>query len=296
MEVLIITGGNSSERKISLMSASCVKKALHKRGYQAKLFDFKKGYLELKKIIKDFDVIFPVMHGKEGEDGTLYKFLKKLHIPFVGQNCLGSALAFNKILFKKYCQKNNIPTSSWKIVKNTQDISNFGFPCVLKAAEGGSSKEVVILNSDQDLKLTKVKEILKMDCKLFVEQYLAGTELTIGVLFNQALPVVEIIPPSSGWFDYKNKYSGASQEIVDPSNINPQLKKMVQQIALKIHRDLLLGSYSRTDVIISDGKPWVLETNSPCGVGFTSESLFPKAALGVGISFPDLLDKIIKMS
>lgn len=296
MRVLIITGGSSSERKISFMSAKNVKEGLEEKGHRVKLYDFKKGKDKLKELVKEVDIIFPVIHGKEGEDGTLYDLLKKFGIPFVGCEPRSSEIAFDKILFLKFCDKIKIPHPQWRIVKNTLDIKKFGFPSVLKAARGGSSKEVIILLSEKDLKKPLVKKILSLDDNFLVESYVKGVEITVAVFFNKALPIIEIIPPEKGWFDYENKYNGKTQEIVGAPSLNEKNKRKAQEIALKIHKALQLDPYSRTDLIISDSTPKVLEVNPQNGVGMTKESLLPKAAKAVGISFPKLLDKIIKMS
>ena len=294
MKILIITGGNSSERKISLISAGAVKKALIENGHQVTLFDFKKGRAHLKKVIAHYDVIFPVMHGKEGEDGTLYQFLRSHRKPFVGSDPKGAKISADKILFKKYCDKKKISTAPWNIVKTTERIAQFGFPCVLKAANGGSSHEVVLLHSKKDLSSAQVKKILKLKDSFFVEKLLRGTEITAGVMLSEALPLIEIRPPASGWFDYKNKYSGKTNEIPFAPSVEKKVQKQAQAIALKIHSDLKLGSYSRTDFIVQDGIPYVLEINTPGGVGLTPQSLFPKAAEAIGISFRDLVEKMLK--
>ncbi|MBI2196768.1 ATP-grasp domain-containing protein [Candidatus Daviesbacteria bacterium] len=295
MKVLVITGGVTSERRISLMSAREVKKGLEKTGHRVKLYDFKKGKIS-KNLVKDFDVIFPLIHGKQGEDGSLYGSLIKLGKPFVGCSPQSTKKAFDKILSNRIFDQDNFPRPRWKIVKNVRDIKKFGFPCVLKAASGGSSKEIVILHSEKDLKKALVKRILSLKDKFLVEQLIKGTEITVPVLFNQALPVIEIIPPENGWFDYKNKYSGQSQEIVDAPSVDKRIKGYAQKIALEIHRNLNLSPYSRTDFIVADNTPFVLEVNPACGVGLTSESLFPKAAKAVGLTFPRLLDQIVKFA
>jgi len=292
MKVLVITGGTSSERRISSMSAKEVKKGLEKAGHKVKLFDLKKGFKELKKIIKNFDIVFPVIHGEEGEGGSLQKFLSTLKVPFVGGDPKGFKIGWYKIPFKKFCQQNNIPTSKWEKIKTKDDIISFGFPSVLKSSAGGSSREVVILKSAQDLKGYLLKKLLKSNLPLFVERYLPGTEVTVGILNNQALPVVEIIPPKGGWFDYKNKYWGKTKEIPHAPSLNEKTRKLTQRLALKIHQILDLGPYSRIDFIVFNGKPYVLEVNTIPGL--TASSLFPKAAQAVGLTFPQLLDKIIK--
>lgn len=294
MKVLVITGGTSSERKISLMSAKQVRDGLKKIGHKVILFDFKKSYLELKKLVKDSDVIFPVIHGEEGEGGKLQAFLKKLKKPFVGGDPTGFKMGWFKIPFKTFCDKAGIATSPWERVKNPKDILKFSFPSVLKASSGGSSREVVILKTSKDMGSFQAKKLLKSKLELLIERFLPGVEVTVGILGNKALPVVEIIPPKGGWFDYKNKYSGKTAEVVNAPSLKTDLHKKLQAIATKIHKTFNLGPYSRIDFIVSDNKPYVLEINTIPGL--TSQSLLPKAAAAVGISFPKLLDKIIKLA
>lgn len=300
MRVLIITGGTSSERRISFMSARQVKNALEEIGHIVKLFDFKKGKKELKKIVKNFDVIFPVIHGEEGEGGKLQEFLASQGIPFVGGDPKGFKQGWYKIPFKKWCKKNKILTPKWRRVKTKKDILIFGFPCMLKSSSGGSSREVVILKSKKDLTSYKAKKLLNSNLKLFVEDFIPGTEVTVAVLHKKALPVVEIIPPEGEWFDYKNKYWGNTKEIPHAPSTSTTTRSLIQEIALRIHQTLNLGPYSRIDFIIAshfpsgNTVPYVLEVNTIPGL--TASSLFPIAAQAAGISFPKLLDKIIKLA
>lgn len=293
-KVLIVSGGTSSERKISLISAQGVKKGLEENGFKVYIFDLKKGYLALEKVVQDFDVIFPVIHGEEGEGGKLHKFLSELGKPYVGGNWDSFQKGWYKVPFKKFCEENSIPSAPWKIVKRVEDIRIFGFPCVLKASAGGSSKEVIILKLEKQLNSSAIQKLFKLEDQLFVEKFIPGVEVTVGILDNQALPVLEIVPPEGKWFDYKNKYSGTTKEIVNAPSLSEKERQQTQELALKIHQKLNLGSYSRIDFIINDGKPYALEVNTI--PGWTPESLFPKAAKAVGISFPKLVKKLIDIS
>lgn len=293
MKVLIITGGTTSERRISLMSAKQVKIGLEESGHQVKLFDLKKGKIT-KNLVKNFDVIFPVLHGEEGEGGDLQKALNDLGTSFIGGDPKGFKQGWYKISFKKFCEKNNISTAPWKEIKSKNEIVRFGFPVVLKSSNGGSSKEVVILKSAEDLKGSLFKKLLQSNLPLFAEKYLQGIEVTVAILSDKALPVVEIIPPEGGWFDYKNKYWGNTREVPNAPSLSAKLQKLVQDIALKIHKTLKLGQYSRIDFIVSDNQPYALEVNTIPGL--TASSLFPKAAAAAGISFPKLLNKIINLA
>src|SRR5207249_4264981 len=146
--------------------------ALENFGHKVKLFDLKKGFGELKKIVKKFDVVFPVLHGEEGEGGNLQKFLSELKIHFVGGDYKGFKQGWFKIPFKRWARQNNILSAEWRKVKTKKDILDFGFPAVLKSSSGGSSKEVVILKSDKDLKSSNTLELLKSGLELFVERFL----------------------------------------------------------------------------------------------------------------------------
>lgn len=292
MKVLLITGGNSSERPVSLSSAKNVKQTLQENGHTVKIYDLKKGYEPINILAKNFDILFPVLHGEEGEGGKLHRFLSKLNKPVVGtKNYKGLRSIWYKIAFKKYCDKAGITTSPWKRIKTEADIYKFGLPSVIKTSSGGSSLEVFIIKNKKDLDKNKKKIFSHKD--LFVEKYISGTEITVGVLNNKALSVVEIISPSGEWFSYKNKYSSRTKEIPDAPSVDEKTKKQSQKIALSIHQHFDLGTYSRTDFIVGkDNKLYALEINTIPGL--TEGSLIPKGAKAAGISFNELLETLLK--
>lgn len=293
MKVLLITGGDSSEREISLKSASNVKSALEENGHKVLLYDLRDGYEPIIKLSEQYNVLFPVLHGEEGEGGKLHKFLSKIDKPIVGtRNYKGMQNGWYKIPFKKYVSKAGLPTSPWKEVKNEKDVVDFGFPCVLKASHGGSSREVVILKSKSDLKNKDTKLLLNSEAKLYVEKFIKGPEITVGVLNDKPLPVLEIVPPIGSWFNYENKYSPQTKEIPFAPSVPEKLQKEAQKIALKIHRHFNLGTYSRTDFMTTKDGVFVLETNTIPGL--TSESLMPKAAKAAGINFNEFLEILLK--
>ena len=233
----------------------------------------------------------------------MQKFLAQQGKPYVGGHYKGFRQGWHKIPFKKFCQKQKIPTAPWKVVQHPDHILQFGFPSVLKASSGGSSKEVVILKSEKDLKNKLCQSLFKSNIPLFIEKHLTGTEVTVGVLGDRALPVMEIIPPVGEWFDFQRKYSGETEEIPHAPSLTNSMRRKTQELALKIHQKLNLGPYSRIDFIVSDSvshsgsgilKPYVLEVNTIPGL--TPQSLFPKAALTAGISFEQFIEKLIIMS
>lgn len=294
MKILIITGGNSSERKISLISAKAVKEALEKNKHTVKVFDLRKGLDQLNKILKNFDAIFPVLHGEEGEGGALQKYLTKRRVKFVGGDYKGFNQGFYKIPFKKFCDQNKILTADWKVIKKPQDILAFGLPCVVKNSKGGSSREVIILTNEKSLTDKNLIRLLNLDDQIFVEKFLEGIEITVGVLDGKALPILEIIPPQGKWFDYKNKYSGETKEIPNAPSLTEKQRKESQKIAEKIHKTLNLGHYSRTDFIVSKGKIYALEVNTIPGL--TPNSLMPKAAKAAGLDFNQFIQKLISLA
>ena len=293
MNILLLTGGNSSERKISLLSAMQVKKALLENGHQVKVYDLKNGYFPIRNLAKKYDVLFPVLHGEEGEGGKLHKYLSKLKKPVVGsKNYKGFQQAWYKIPFKKFCDKNGIKTPKWKIIKDKNDVVEFGFPCVLKASNGGSSREVVILKSEKNLKRNNFKKLITSRNPLFVEKYLEGTEVTVGIINDKTLPIIEIIPPKGSWFSYKNKYVSTTQEIPFAPSLDNKTQKEIKAITLKIHNNFALGTYSRIDFIVYKGIPYVLDVNTIPGL--TPGSLLPKQAKAAGISFNQMMEILIK--
>jgi D-alanine-D-alanine ligase len=294
MKVLIISGGDSSERKISFISARQVKKALLSQGYSVKIYDLRLGYHNLTEVAKKFDLIFPMLHGEEGEGGRLHEHLLKLGKPFVGGHPDNFKKGWYKLPFKKFCEENNIPTSPWTTISSKDEIIKFGIPCVLKTSNGGSSREVAFIKSLKDLKTKRVQNILNSGEEIFAERLINGIEVTVGILGDKPLPVLEIIPPKGKWFDYKNKYSGESREIPFAPSVPIKIQQQIQSLGLKIHQQLKLGHYSRIDVIVDGEKLNFLEVNTI--PGFTSESLFPKAAKAAGLDFSKLVQELIMLA
>ncbi|MCL4354947.1 D-alanine--D-alanine ligase [Patescibacteria group bacterium] len=290
MKVIILTGGISNEREVSLTSAKNVEKALTKLGYEVELFDINEG-LENLQIDRD-DIVFPVIHGKEGEGGDLQEVLEKRNIKFVGSGSKALKKGWEKIPFKKFCDQEGIVTPKWQIIKNQNEIS-IPMPIVIKPSDSGSSIDVFFAHSKSDLDEIPFKELFGRYRELIVEEFIQGIEVTCGVLGNIALPVLEIVPPEGGSFDYENKYNGKTQEIPFAPSLSKETQEEIQKIALKIHQKLGCKDISRSDFLVKDGVIYALEINTIPGL--TSESLFPKEAKAIGISFDDLMDRLVRM-
>lgn len=246
------------------------------------------------------DVVFPVLHGPYGEDGTMQGFLELLGVPFVGSDTLASALAMDKCMAKKIFIAEKIPTAPfWFFEKsNTRGITRVRVPCVVKPMNSGSSVGVTVVKK-RSLLPPALRMAFQADRKreALVEKFISGREITVPVLGEEALPVIEIRPKKKGaWFDYEVKYNSDLVHEIVPAPISLFLTKKAQELALRAHRALKCRHISRTDMIIEakTGNLYVLEVNTIPGM--TSASLFPKAASAAGISFPKLLDRLIQMA
>lgn len=266
---------------------------------------------KLKKSSEDkVDVVFIVLHGPFGEDGTVQGLLELMDIPYTGSNVLCSALAMNKAKCKEIYIYNNIKVpdfivcyyQDWhrdsdKIIKIVEDKINY--PCVIKPSSMGSSVGTYIVKERNNLK-DKISRALEYDNTILIEEYIKGTEITCAVLGSlhgeepEALPLTEIIPPEHvEFFDYNVKYDGSTREIT-PARISQKLTLKAQEIGVYVHKILTCSGMSRTDMIIREEDIYVLETNTIPGM--TKNSLYPQAAIAAGMTFSELLDRLIELA
>jgi len=302
LSVALLAGGISSEREVSLQSGDQVHEALDKEKYHILRYDPKTDLGRLVNDAAKIDVALIILHGPYGEDGTVQGLLDLLDIPYQGSGVLGSALAMNKAVTKQLYEKAGIPVPPYNIYdrNDTVDVDacvkQIGLPLVVKPVSGGSSVGMSIVRSAGDLQGALDKAIV-YDRAVMVESYIAGTELTGGVIGNkelEALPIIEILPDQTReFFDYEAKYTpGVTQEIC-PARIDEELTQQAQSYAKIAHQALYCRGYSRTDMILKDREIYVLETNTIPGMTVTS--LLPQAAQVAGISFSQLMDKLIEL-
>ncbi len=305
IKIALLSGGVSEEREVSLKTGEKIFQALDKNKYDVFRYDPK---TELKKFIDDclvkkFDLVFPALHGPFGEDGTLQGMLEMLQIPYVFSGCLASALAMNKFKTKKIVENFGVKTVQDLIVKEKQEydlekiVSNLNLPIVIKPTELGSSVGISIAKTKEELK-KGIEEALVYG-EVLLEEFVKGRELTVAVLGNEnpkSLPVIEIKPNNSEWFDYNAKYEvGASEEIC-PAIILEKLKEEVQRQALIVFESIGCFDLARADFIYDDQneKLYFLEINTIPGM--TATSLAPQAAKEFGLEFPEFLDELIEMA
>lgn len=297
LTIAVLCGGISSEREVSLMSGKCVQQALTAAGYNARLIDLKTSQVEASEIA-GCDVAFPVLHGKYGEDGTIQSQLEAMGIPYVGSDAKTSKVCFDKQAYKDFLYSHDIHNAPQGALIESEAIAAHPLirkPFVLKPYDGGSSIDTFIVRDLTTVDVASLQATVSKHGKMLLEELIEGYEITVAVLGNRALPVVEIIPPADQEFDYENKYNGATKELCPPLNVGKQLQLEAQQIALRIHEVTGCSGLSRTDMIVQkDGSIIVLETNTIPGM--TEESLFPKAAKAAGYSFEELVAKLVELS
>ncbi|HEY2083318.1 MAG TPA: D-alanine--D-alanine ligase [Verrucomicrobiae bacterium] len=294
-KIAVLMGGPGSERDVSLATGRGVSKALRSLGAEVVDVDVRDEQFALPK---DVDFAFITIHGTFGEDGQLQKILEERGVPYTGDGVEGSRAAFDKILSKEKFREHNVVTPEWEIVEAGHHPT-ISIPLVVKAPRQGSTVGVVIVKDASELD-SAMAEAGKYDRKLLIEQFVPARELTIGVLGDQALPILEIIP-KGGFYDFNNKYpflnpqAGGAAEHVCPAKIDPAKTKEIQEQALCAFRALGLVVYGRVDILLSDsGKSFVLEANTIPGM--TEASLLPEAAAAAGIGYVDLCARIIALS
>ncbi|SHE34622.1 D-alanine--D-alanine ligase [Clostridium fallax] len=295
MKVGVIMGGISSEREVSIKSGQSIVELLDKEKYEVIpiVIDKKEDIIEKAKGI-DFALL--ALHGKFGEDGTVQAVLQTMDIPYSGCGILSSAICMDKDMTKKVLKSCDIRTAKWYNVTSVDEIDyekidEIGYPVVIKPNSGGSSVATFIIKNKEEVK-NAVAEGLKWDNEVMIEEYVKGDEITCPILDGKMLPVLAI-KPKSDFFDYTSKYAdgGADEFIVE---LEENLHKEVEDLAIRTYKALKCSVYGRVDMIVSNGVPYVLEVNTLSGM--TKNSLFPRSAIGVGISFTKLLDLIIENS
>lgn len=298
IKLAVLMGGISSEHEVSIMSGKEIIKNLDRKKYLVKPLLIDKRGRGIERIIKiKPDVALIALHGKGGEDGCIQGFLESIRVSYTGSGIAASAIGMDKIIFRDLMKSEKIKIPDYKIVMKNDKIEKLPFdpPYFVKPYDGGSSVGVSFVKSKKDL-LKSLKVAFKYSDKVIIDRYIKGLEVNCGVLGNNeplVLPVIEIHPLAGSFFDYKSKYSkGGSEEIV-PARIDKKIANKIQEISLKVYKAVGCRGYARVDFILENDKdPVVLEINTLPGM--TSASLLPKEAKAAGISYPELLDKIIE--
>ncbi len=297
MKIAVIMGGISSEREVSLNSGNEVYNNLNRDKYDVVkiIIDDKKDVFT--KITDDIDFALLALHGKFGEDGCVQHILETMDIPYSGCGSLCSGMCMDKNVTKKMLRDSNLPTAPWTVVKSIEEIDydiidNMGYPVFIKPNSGGSSVATFFIKHKDDVE-NAVREGLKVDEFVMIEKYIPGGEFTSFVLSGEVFPTISI-KSDSEFFDYESKYSlenGATEEVV---YLKDDLQQKLNTISKECWKIFNCKAYVRIDVIIDGDDIYVLELNTLPGM--TKTSLIPRSAAARGMSYSELLDKIIEYS
>ena len=297
-KVAVLMGGISTEREVSLNSGRAVLNALDRDKYEVHEVILNDKMDVINKMPKGIEFAFLMLHGKYGEDGTVQSILESMDIPYSGCGPLTSAMCMDKNITKKMLRDSGVPTADWTIAKSIEDIDydkieKMGYPVFIKPNSGGSSVATFKVERKEDVEAA-VKAGLEVDDVVMIEQYLPGDEYTSFILDGEIYPTIKI-SSTTGFFDYEAKYStgsnAAKEEIV---YLDDELQEQINKASKTVWDIFYCRAYVRVDFILSNGKFYVLELNTLPGM--TTTSLIPRSANAKGLSYSELVDKIMETS
>ncbi len=288
-KIVVLKGGISSEKEISLRSGRNVADSLKQSGYEVIEID-----PEFQEIPAEVDFVFIALHGEGGEDGAVQAKLDKLKIPYSGSAVTASVLAFDKLLTKKVLCLYGVPTAEFVLVNSESDVAKIkSYPAVIKPALEGSSIGVEIVD-DYNQALDAYKRLSSKFSNLFVEKFVSGKEVTVSIVGDKVLPILEL-RPKNRFYDFEAKYTKGMTDFILPAELSEKVEQQVKEIAKKAYDAIGCRGAARVDMII-DAKegPFVLELNTSPGMTETSD--LPAQAKEAGIDFEQLLELIITTS
>ncbi len=288
-------GGLSREREISLKTGKAILKALTEKGYPVVPMDVG-GDIPEKLLKEKIECAFLALHGRFGEDGTIQGMLELMRIPYTGSGVLASALAMHKIMCKKFFLYERLPTPCFEVFqreelkKNSVPSISLPLPVVVKPAREGSTIGISIVRKEEELG-PALKIAGEYDAEILVEEFMKGREITVGILEEIPLPIIEIVP-RSGFYDYHSKYTKGETQYLLPARLPREKYLHAQEISLKAFQSLGCTGVARVDLMTDENEnPWIIDINTMPGM--TETSLLPKAASYAGIPFEDLVERIL---
>jgi len=294
-KVAVMMGGLSREREISLKTGKAILKALTEKGYTVTAIDVGEDIGE-KLVRGKIECAFLALHGRFGEDGTIQGMLELMRIPYTGSDVLASALAMHKIMAKKFFLCEKIPTPRFEVLqreeikKGLQKKISLPLPVVVKPAREGSTIGISIVRKEEEL-LSAFKKAVEYDEEILIEEFMKGKEITVGILEDIPLPMIEIVP-KSGFYDFHSKYTKGETQYILPARISREKYLYAQEISLKAFQTLGCSGVARVDLMTDENEnPFVIDINTMPGM--TETSLLPKAASYAGIPFEDLVERIL---
>jgi D-alanine-D-alanine ligase len=293
LKIVVMLGGPSAEREVSLRSGAGVVKALRSLGHTVFEIDPKTPDWILPPATEV--VCLAPLHGTYGEDGTVQRQLEKLGVLYTGCDSEASRIAFDKVLTKKRCREAGVPTARFTVMDSPKASWPTGWhpPVVLKPVRQGSSVGLQFVERVEEWP-GALAEAIRFDSEVLVEEKIIGRETTVGILDGAALPIVEV-RPKAGAYDYRNKYTAGCTEYFCPAAFDTATTKRIQEAALGAFHAIGGRDYARVDVMVrANGEPIVLEVNTLPGM--TETSLLPKAAAAAGLSYEDLCQRLIDLA
>jgi len=294
-KIAVLMGGSSSEREVSLSSGKAMFAASAALGYDAISVEFKDDILSHLDTLKSVDIVLIALHGGIGENGRIQGMFESLGIRYTGSDALSSAICMDKHISKLLAEDVGIATPRWKRIRKGQSIykNEFDYPFVVKPNSEGSTIGLTIVHNENDYD-SAVEEAFKYDDEILIEEFISGKEITVSIVDEDVLPIIEI-RPEHGLYDYECKYTKGMTEYICPAELNEDLTKRIKQTAFEVYKLLKCRHYGRVDLRLdNNNQHWFLELNTLPGM--TDTSLVPKAAKATGISFEQLIGKIIKQS
>ena len=299
-KIAVLLGGTSAEREVSLQSGKAVLEALLNQGYNAHPVD-PKEYPVANLKNDGFDRVFNILHGRGGEDGTMQGLLEQIGLPYTGCGVMASALTMDKMRTKMLWKAFGLPVAEMEVVTretfnnlNSEEVvARLGLPLMVKPSLEGSSVGLTKVKTVEALR-SAVEFALKFDNTILIEEWLAGDELTVPVLDGKVLPAIRIVPEGE-FYDYEAKYISDNTQYFCPAGLMPEREQELALLVKRAYEAVGCRGWSRIDVMCdSKGNFRLVEVNT--NPGMTSHSLFPKSAATVGISFEQLVVKILELS
>ncbi len=293
--IAVLMGGPSSERDVSINSGKAMFTACESLGYDTILIEFEDDILSHLDTLNRVDLVLIALHGGIGENGRIQGMFESLGIRYTGSDALSSAICMDKHISKLLAEDVGISTPKWKRIRKGKTINKFEYalPCVIKPNSQGSTIGLTIVNEESNFDFA-IKKAFEYDDEILIEQFIDGKEITVSIVGNEVLPIIEI-KPSHDLYDYECKYTKGMTEYICPAELDEILTNKIQQTALEIYKLFKCRHYVRVDFRLDkNDQHWFLELNTLPGM--TDTSLVPKAAAVRGNTFEQLVDSIIQQA
>lgn len=294
----VIMGGWSSEREVSLLSGQRVLSSLKSQGFQAVGIDINRNFVTQIKDAK-IDLAFVILHGRPGEDGSIQGYLEMLGIPYTGSGVTASAICMDKVFTKELFRRWGIPTPDDVVIGAEEPIApilaeaekRFGYPMIAKPRSEGSSVGIELLEGKRGA-AERCERVRRGFGDILLEQFIPGMVATVGILVNETLPILELVPKRQKFYDYEAKYTRGETDFIVPARLDAKVEQQIREMAMRAFRRVGCKGFARIDLVVKNGKqPYFLEINTLPGL--TDISDLPAEAEAAGISYDELIFRIL---